>query len=207
MKTLDKGKDRVEKIVKVLREETLEPAKEEAQRIIDEAKAEAERIVKAAEKEAEDIVERGRQNIQKERGVFESSLKQAGKQAMEALRQDIEEKLFNGQLGSILEGGSHDPQLVAKLINCIVDAVSKNGSDVDLSAFVPAAVSAKDVNAALGEATLRKLREGGVAVGKFKGGAQVRLNDQRMTIDISETALKELLSSYVRKDFRKLLFA
>ncbi len=50
MKTLDKGKDRVEKIVKVLREETLEPAKEEAQRIIDEAKAEAERIVKAAER-------------------------------------------------------------------------------------------------------------------------------------------------------------
>jgi V/A-type H+-transporting ATPase subunit E len=43
-------------------------------------------------------------------------------------------------------------------------------------------------------------------VGSFKGGAQLQWHDRKLTLDMSDDALKELLSTYVRKDFRKMLF-
>lgn len=206
MKSLDKGKEKLDKICKVLREETLEPAKEEARRIVAEAEKEAEQIRKAAEKAAEELIQKARDKGQQERNVIETSLRQAGKQALEALRQDVEGKLFNTELNHLVKEGAKDSQLVAKLIASIVSALEKEGSRADLTALVPASVPAKEVNAFLGDAVVSRLREGGVAVGNFSGGAQVRLNAEKMTIDVSDQALKELLSQYVRKDFRKLLF-
>lgn len=206
MKPLDKGQDKIDKICKVLKEETLAPAKEEAAKIIEDAKAEAERIIKDAQKEAEALHNKAKDEIQKERNVMETSLRQAGKQALEALRQDVEAKLFSNELSSMVRGGASGPDLIAKLIGSIIQAVDKEGAKADLTALVPATVSAKEVNAALGDAVVKKLREGGVAVGSFAGGAQVRMNADKMTIDVSDQALQELLATYVRKDFRKLLF-
>lgn len=206
MKSLDKGKEKLDKICKVIKEETLAPAKEEAQRLIAEAEKEASQIIQRAEAEAEDLIQKARVKCQQERNVMETSLRQAGRQALESLRQEVEARLFNTELTGLIKQGAKDPQLVAKLIGSIIQALEKEGSQADLSAFVPAAVSAKEVNAALGEALMRRLREGGVAVGSFAGGAQVRLNAEKMTIDVSDEALQELLTQYVRKDFRKLLF-
>lgn len=206
MKSLDKGQEKLEKICKVLKEETLAPAHEEADRVMADARAEAERIVKSAQEDAEGIIAKAREQVKQERNVMETSLRQAGRQALEALRQDVETKLFNQELGSLVKGGSQNSDLVAKLIHAIVDAVAQNGAKADLSAFVPARVPAKEVNEALGKAVVNRLREGGVAVGNFAGGAQVRMNADRVTIDVSDQALEELLANYVRKDFRKLLF-
>ena len=75
-----------------------------------------------------------------------------------------------------------------------------------MSAIIPQSVSAKEVNRFLGEGILNRLKEKSVELGEFAGGAQVKLHDKKMTIDITDKSLMELLSGYVRKDFRKLLF-
>ena len=55
MKFMDTGKDKVQQICDILKKETLEPAREEAQKIIDDAKASAQRIVQEAKEQADGI--------------------------------------------------------------------------------------------------------------------------------------------------------
>lgn len=205
-KTLEKGEDKIQKICDALRRETLEPAKQEAEKIIEEARARAEQIVNEAQAQAEKLHENAREAIEQERNVFHSSLEQAGKQGLEELRQAIEHKLFHDELQKVIEENSSDPKVIAKLISSIVQAIEKEGITTELSAVIPQAVSAEEINRLLGEGILKKLKEESVTFGEFVGGAQVKLHNKKMTIDITDRALMELLSSYVRKDFRKLLF-
>jgi V/A-type H+-transporting ATPase subunit E len=206
MQTLESGQDKIAAICKTLKEETLEPAKHEAARIISEAREEAKRIEADAHREAEAWHSKAKQEISQERNVFHSSLLQAGKQSIASLRQDIEQKLFNQELSSLVETGSTDPKLIAKLVEALAGAVSSEGIQVDLSAVVPKAVSRNEVTEALGKSVVDRLRGNAVEVGSFKGGAQLKWHDRKLTLDISDGAIKELLSQYVRKDFRNLLF-
>lgn len=207
MKTLEKGQDKIQKICDELRKETLEPAKKAAEEIIAAAHARAHEIIHQAEQDAEQLIQKARQVIEQERNVFQASMFQGIKQSLEALRQEIEKKLFNEHLTAFVTSGTSDPQLIAKLIDAVVKEVEKEGISADLSVAVPKQVSAIEVNKLLGEKVLKQLREKSVTVGHFEGGAQVRLHDKQVTIDMSESALKELLARYVRKDFRKLIFA
>jgi V/A-type H+-transporting ATPase subunit E len=71
---------------------------------------------------------------------------------------------------------------------------------------VPKQVSAEEINKLLLDGVKKRLEIGGIAVGNFLGGAQIRLKDKKMTLDISDNALKELIANYGRRDFRKLIF-
>lgn len=207
MKTLDKGQEKIKKICEALRDETLEPAQKEAQDIIKAAHKQAEHILAEAQKKAESLQAGARASIEQERNVFQSSLQQAAKQSVEALRQSIEAKFFNEHLYEIIEKGAVDPQLIANLINAIVKALEREGVAANLTALIPKDISERQVNELLLKDVISKLREKSVVIGDFTGGAKVTLNNKRVTIDISQEALKELLGSYiVRKDFRKLVF-
>lgn len=54
MKSLETGKDKIQKICDALKKETLEPAKQEAREVIENARLQAAEIVTAAKKEAEE---------------------------------------------------------------------------------------------------------------------------------------------------------
>lgn len=207
MKTLEKAQDKIDRICEVLRKETLEPAQKESERLIQEAQTRAKEIVEQAEKEAERIFAEARKQIEQERNVFHSSLSQAAKQSVEFLRQSIEHKLFNEQLNQVIDQGASDPKLVASLINSIVSALDKQGLAADLTAIVPKNVPAEEVNKHLLAEVLKKLQNQSVTVGNFEGGAQVKVQNKKMTIDITDKVLKELLATYARKDFRKLIFS
>ncbi len=206
MKTLEKGKDKVREICDALRRETLEPAQEEANRIIADAKAERDRIVQHAEREAESVLEAARSQIEKERLVFKSSMDQASKQSLEALRQSVEHQLFHPEVAENIDKRMADSEIVAKLIQAIVKSVEKEGLQTDMVALIPKTVSAEKVNALLAKQILDKLKDHAVKLGEFTGGAQVKLVGKKMTIDISSQALVELLTRYLRDDFRQLFF-
>lgn len=207
MKTLEKGGEKIKKICEAIREETIAPAKDEAQAIVQEAKAERERIVRQAEHEAKGIIANARKQIEQEKKVFETSLSQAARQSVEVLKQDIEKQLFNLELVDLVDKGTSSPNVVASLIAAIVQALSQEGLDADLEALIPRSVKASDVNKLLAENILKRLRTQTVEIGSFNGGAQVRLRGKQMTLDISDSALVELLTGFLREDFRKLFFA
>ncbi len=205
-KALEKGEDKIQKICDALKKETLEPAKAEAEKIITEAKARAEQIIRDAHRQSEKHLAEARREVEQERSVFHSSLEQAGKQALEEIRQVIEHSFFSNELQRQVQEKTVDPELIAKIVAAIVNAIEKEGVSKDIAAIIPKAVPAAEVNRLLGEGILKKLKGNGVELGEFAGGAQVKMLDKKMTLDITDRSLFELLSSYVRKDFRKLLF-
>jgi len=205
-KTLEKSEDKLRKICDALRKDTLEPAQAEAAKIIADAHTKKERIIREGHQEIKESLQEARAEIEKQRNVFHSSLQQAGKQALESLRQAIEHDLFGYELQRIVEETSANPKLIAKLIEAIVEAIKKEGVETELSAVVAKSVSSKEVNHLIGERILGKLKEKGVTLGSFSGGVQVKLIDRKITLDITDHALMELLAGYVRKDFRNLLF-
>ncbi|HRD55413.1 MAG TPA: V-type ATP synthase subunit E [Parachlamydiaceae bacterium] len=207
MRTLDDGQDKMQKICDELRKSILEPAKKEALQIEQEAKNRAEEIIRQAKKEAADLIKSARKEIEQEQNVFQSSLSQGIKQGLEALRQDIEDKLFNEQLEEVVKKSSQNKEAIIKLIDCIVRAIEKEGLSADISAIVPKEISEREINSLLVKEILEKLKDHSVSVGSFDGGVQVKLNDKNLTIDVTDHAIKELLASYIRKDFRKLVFA
>lgn len=205
-KTLEKGQDKIQKICDALRKETLEPALQEAEKIIVEARKQAEKIIETAHEHAKVILNEGRAKIEQERQVFNSSLVQASKQSMEILRQDIEAKLFNDQLHQIIVKQTADPNVLARLIDAIVKSIEKDGIKTDISVLIPETVSTQAVNQLIAKTTLEKLKEKSVGLGSFDGGIQVRLTDRGITLDLTDSALQELLTTYMRKDFRKFFF-
>lgn len=206
MKGTETGKDKVKKICDILRRDTLVPAKQEAEEMIRSAKEKASEIVNEARIEAEKIREAARQEVAREKNIFQSSLGQACKQALESLKQGIEEKLFNQELTRLIGKQTQDPKVLAELIEAVVRAIEKEGTDVDLSVVIPASIPARSVNLLLAKETLDRLKENSVLVGSVTGGIQVKLHKDDITLDISDTALKELVARYIRKDFRELIF-
>lgn len=206
MKEKETGKDKVKKICDILRRETLDPAINEAEQIIHSAKERAEQIIASGQKESEKLKEDALKEIERHKNVFQSSLGQACKQAIEALKQGVEEKLFNQELGRVITKHTQDPKVLAELIGAVVKGIQKDGIEAALSVYVPAAVPARSVNMLLSHEIIEKLKEKSVLVGPLTGGIEVKLHQENITLDISDAALKELVANYIRKDFRELIF-
>ena len=95
---METGKDKVKKICDAIRRETLDPSLREAEQIVEEAKKHAQRIVQAAHLEARGIQEKAAQELERQKAIFQTALSQASRQALETLRQWIEEKFFHQEL-------------------------------------------------------------------------------------------------------------
>jgi V/A-type H+-transporting ATPase subunit E len=206
MKGLETGKDKVKKICDLLKRETLEPAQVEAQEILETARRRSEEIIAEAHRKVEELHQIAHQEIQQQRAVFEASLSQACRQALDSLKEKIEKKLFNPELAHLLSKPLHEPKVIARLIEVVVQAIEKEGIDSNLSATISSAISAREVNTILAAKILERLKEKGVLLSSMGGGVEVKIINQNMTIDLSDTAFKELVGTYIRKDFRELLF-
>ncbi len=206
MKATETGRDKVKKICEVLRKETLEPAEREASERLEKANEEAEIILRRAREEAEAIQEAARINIEKERVLLTTSMNQACRQALESLKQSIVDKLFNPELSKLLNARLQDNKVIANLIETVVKAIEKEGIEGDLSAYIPASVSAREVNLLVAPKILERLREKGVLVAAFSGGVEVKMHAENVTLDVTDSTVKEIVAAYARKDLRELLF-
>lgn len=207
MKSVDTGKEKVKKICEVLRKETLDPAKKEGDQIIAKARADAEKIIEDAKNEASRIQEEAKRRIEEERNVFQASMNLAAKKSIDTLKQEVEKNLFNPELNQLIADKVKEPKVIAELIQAIVAGIEKEGIEGDLKAIVSGSVGVDAVNKELTKGIIEKLKSKSVEVGEIEGGAQIKIIDQNLTIDMSDEALKGLLASFVRDDFRSVIFA
>ncbi len=204
--TLESGQLKLKQICTALQQDTLEPAKKQAQAILAEAELKAQHIVEQAQERAEGLLVETHRRIEHERKIFQAALSQAGKQAIEALKQTIENKLFNPELHSLVEKSTADATVVSKLITAIIQAIDSEGVAVNIEALVPKNVSIQEVNQLLTKEILKKLKHQTVAIDDFAGGAKIRLQDRQLCFEVSNVEVEVLLKRYVRKEFRKHLF-
>lgn len=205
MKNLETGKDKVKTICDILRKETLEPAKVEADELLAKARREAEEILAEAAAESERMLEHAKAEIERQKAVFQASLSQACRQSIDLLKERIENKLFQPELARLLTAPLQDPSVIAKLITAVVTGIEKEGLNTDLSARIASTVPARAVNELLTKEVLQRLREKGVLLSSIGGGIEVKLVQDNITIELSDAALKELVAEYIRKDFRDLV--
>ena len=206
MKEIDTGKEKVKQICDVLRRETLEPAKKNAEQIVHSAETEAAQILHDARAEAEKIKADAFEEMKKEKGVFQASLNQACKQSLESLKDSIEQKLFDDELSLTLKKPLQEPKVIADLIQAVIVALQKEGMDVDLDVIIPREIPAKAINELLLKQIVDKLKNQSVSIGPIQGGIEVKIQKENLTIDVTDEALKEMVSKYIRKDFREILF-
>lgn len=200
------GSEKVKEICDALRRETLEPARQKADEMLLEAKGQAKAMIEEAKAEIEKLRAEANQEMQRQKNIFQSSLHQAVKQTLEALKQDIEEKLLHRQLADLIQAKMQDPAVITHVIEAVIGALDKEGVEANLSVYVPAAVPARAINEKLAKQTIERLKEKSVLIGPMAGGIEVKLHDQNITIDVTDAALKGLVAQYIRKDFREMFF-
>ena len=207
MDSVDTGKETVKRICEVLKEDTLNPAREEAESIIHKAKADAERITQDAQKQAKQMKEAAIKDIEGREKVFCSSLNVACKKTLEGLKQDIEENLFAIGIKNFIGDQMKSPEIITKLITAIISAIEKEGVDVDLRAVIPSTVSVEEINRQLALEVLNRLEEKSVVLGQISAGVQVKMVNQDLTLDMTQGTLESLVSRYVRESFKALIFS
>ena len=200
------AQDKLKQICDTLREETLKPAEEEAGSIVHNAREQAKRIVEEAKEEAQRIIRSAEEAADQNLKKGEAALIQAGKRSLENLKQAVETKIFKESLREWLDGVAADPQVSAKLVQALVQAVETQGISGNLSACIGKHVSARAVNEVLGKEITSKLKEKSVSIGKFSGGAQLKVDERNWVLDISSEALLDLLTRFLQKDFREMIF-
>ncbi len=203
---LEKADTRIQAICDKIRQETLDPAKEQAQEIIEQAKKEAERILHQAHADAEHMVKETRKSLEEEKQIFQSSLEQASKQSIELLKQKIEESFFNPNLQKWVKEQLGDAPSYSTLIEALVKAIHKEGIKSELAVQIPKSFSADAINATLSKDVLDQLKNKSVTLSDLPGGVQVKILDKNMVLDISSKALEEIVASFIHKDFRKVFF-
>jgi V/A-type H+-transporting ATPase subunit E len=206
METIETGKDKVKKICDVIRKQTLEPAMEEAESIVERAKKEAEAIVKQAEEKAQKMLAEGGREVEKRKAVFEASMQQAAVQMVETLKQKVKDHLFSAHLSKLLHTKLNEPEVLSSLIKALIEGIKKEGTQGDISAYISAVVPPEKVNALLGKALLDELKEKSVLIGPMKAGCELQLHKDQVTVSITDETLKELIARYIRKDLREFLF-
>lgn len=206
MKTLEKGQDKLKRICDVLKHETLEPAKQQAEEILNTAREQAEQIILEAKRQAKKIIDDSKQAIEQERKVFHSSLVQSSQQSLEALKQAIEQKLFNQNLENIVTEQISGQKIILKLIEAIIQGIKEEGVSKDFSLVIPKHCSPEEIAQGLSSEILNQLNKNPITVGSFNGGVQVKLLDKKLTLVITEKEISDYLKQYVRKDFRKFIF-
>lgn len=207
MSAFDTGKAKVKKICEVLQKETINPAKKQADEIISKAKQDSENIIRSAKLDANLLIEEAKEKINEERNIFQASINLASKKALDSLKQEIEENLFNTQLDLFVGEAMNNPQTVASLISTIIKAVEQEGINADFNAIISSNVDKNSVNKELVGGVIDLIKSKSVEVGDISGGAQVKVIDKNLTIDITDSTLKELLSKFVREDFRSVIFS
>jgi len=206
MTSLDTAHERIQAICEKIRVETLDPARQQAEKIIQAAEEEAKHIREQAQKEASNIRLQAKKELEEEKQIFTSSLEQASRQTIELLKQKIECMLFNPALEDWIVMQMNGPKLHAKLIEVIIQAIEKDGVQTRLDIKIPQAFTADAIVKELSSSIMNTLKNGSIDIGTMKAGIQVTLKNRHITLDISDAALRELVASFIRKDFRKVFF-
>lgn len=202
----DTAQNKVAEICKQLTKDTLEPAQEEAKRIIEDAEKEASSMIENAKKEIEELQKAKDEHFKQKTSVYESSIRMALNQALSMLRTQITEQLFAPKLRELLQAGLNETTVIASLIQAIVEDIREKGVNTSLQASIAKGASVEEVNKTLISAVKDQLQEHSVSLGAFNGGVTVKLVEDNISLEITDTALKELVMQYVSEELRNVLF-
>lgn len=202
---LETADNKVKEICEMLRKETLEPAQNQAKKIIEEAEKKAEELIRKAKEEIVLLKEKNKLELEKELRVHEGSIQLAIRQGISTLRQGVE-NIFAKDLDKEIEVVMGKEDVVANAISVLLTLIEKEGLGANLSLLLPKHVDVSAICNKLKHDFVEKVKKSAVLLDDIKGGVEVKLKDKKMSIELTDAAIKELLASYVIPELKEIIF-
>lgn len=200
------GEERLAAICQALRQETLSPAQQEAEALILAAKREAETLLEQAKKEIDELKKGAKQEIEKEKRLFHSSLRHASDQIVNSLKEQLENILFQKGIEVLVKEQLESPEHIASLLHSLTKMIEQEGLTASPEIWIGKSIDKKVYLAALAKHAVVRPFEEEIRIGSFSYGCKLVVKDRHMSIEVTEEGIRDLLSSILRRDFRKYLF-
>jgi V/A-type H+-transporting ATPase subunit E len=208
----------VESLIGRLRDEGIAQGRSQAEAIVGEAKKQAADIVAAAQRDADDILVKARQEAGKEKAAGEDAIRLAMRDTILSLEDEIINE-FRNRLQRLVRGTLEESEFLQRLILAIAGkATPPVGERLEL--LLPSEiVSLEDLQRkpeevkpgtlmhfvlTLGDGMLREGMSFGVA-DDIRAGIRVQFLDRDVQLDMTESAIRELMLKHMLPRFRALL--
>lgn len=209
----------VESLIDRLRDQGIAAGRSQADSLITAAQKEASDVIANAHREADALLVDAKKEAAKLKSSGENAVALAMRDTLLALEGEILQN-FHNCLVRLIKGQLADPQFLRRLILEVAGKAAVASADKRVQVLLPAdAVSLDDLLRkpeqatpgtlmhfvqSLGEAMLRDGLSFGVSE-DIQAGIQVRLVDHDVKIDLTESAMSELLLRHMLPRFRALL--
>jgi V/A-type H+/Na+-transporting ATPase subunit E len=207
----------VEILIARLRDEGIAQGRSQAQALVTAAKQQAADIVAAAKREAETVAVKANEEAKRLKAVGEDAIRLAMRDTMLSLEADLTNR-FQNMLQGLVKGVLQDPAFLQRLILEVGGKAASSAERAEL--LIPAeVVSLEDLQRkpeeakpgtlthfvlSLGGGMLREGLSFGVTDG-LEAGIRVKLVDENVQIDLTESAISQLLQRHMLPRFRALL--
>lgn len=198
--------ERLISICQTVRTEALDPALKDAEEIRRLAESQKEAILAQAEKKAKELIAEAEKKVKETKLALHSSLEQASRQAIDLLKEKIEQSLFQPAVEKYLNIAMDSNKKSADLLEAIIVSIRQNGVFGDISAEIGKHLSKTVVAEEIAKEALTNIKNGEIRVGNHAWGVVVKVEKSHILIDVSDQAIRELLSGFLRQEFRKLIF-
>ncbi|MBI5274376.1 MAG: hypothetical protein HY860_04915 [Chlamydiales bacterium] len=207
MTQIDTGNEKIKKICDVLKAQTLDPAKEEAKKIIEIAKKEAEKIVKEAKEKSAQLITIAETECEDKKRLMEASLKLASRQAVSSLRQKISQDLFSKEFSLIVKQVMQKPSIIAKAIEAAIGQVGHGKEFSDILIELPKVVSPDQIIQELTQTIKDKLSKQQLQIGDIESGVVIHKQHDNIAIDLTEESATQLLGRYITEHLQQYIFS
>lgn len=206
MRLLETGNEKVKKICEVLKKETLEPARLQAEEILELARKEADRLIKQAQDKSHQLVKETEERIKKQEEVFKASVNIAFKQVIGKLKSEIETKLFHPALLEVVRHHLSSSATISDSIKVIIDGLAKSGLDADAKIILSKKYSSQQLAEVIAAAGVENWKNKIYSLGDFGSGLQIRLDRMHMIIDLTDGAVEQMLLEFASDNLKKIIF-
>ncbi len=210
----------VEALIDRLRNEGVVSGRTQAEQIVKEAQEQADSIVKQARKQADQIVSQAREEVEKLERAGKESLEVAFRDTNLALKTQLTQR-FTGEVRRLIGAETKKPELLQKLILEVAGSVKEEVAEAgQVEVLLPRKVAGLEELSRdpqeLEQGVLTQfvrlisqdqLREGvifGVAKDN-RSGLRLRLVDQEVVLDLSDSAIADAILEHLQPRFRSLL--
>lgn len=196
-------------LTKRVRQEGIEEANQEAEKIISAARKEAESILQKARQDEQNILEKAQQDSQDLKKNMESEIQMAGKHTLNSVKQSVSGLIKAKVLDEPVAGAFKDKDFLKNIIEQIIKNWNPtDGSPADLTLLLPEA----DIEQ-LGkyfEAQSQQTLGKGLEVrfdSRMKDGFKIGPQDGSYVISFTDEDFSAFFSQFLREKVYGLLFA
>lgn len=210
----------VNALIERLREEGVAKGQAEAKAILDAAKSEANSIRTAAQKEAQLMRETARKTVEDYKHAGDEALATAARDAVLNLKTEIAQR-FRADVSRLVSHEMKNPDLLQKII---LELVGKARPKIETKDAIEIVLPSKAIGLEDLKENLEELDKGpltdfvrgiagdlireGVTFSNSAGisaGAQIYLEDENVTIELTDLAVANMLTQHLQPRFRAIL--